>query len=120
MKVEQLSLRLQRVEEAQAALLARLEQYESREAAVKRGECQETYSHQYPLWSWDYEPLTLQGSIAQGSLAVLLASPLTMLIPQGNSLGVSLARLIPQGNSLGARLIPQVNSLGVCLLTRPQ
>ena len=58
MKVEQLSLRLQRVEEAQAALLARLEQYESREAAIKRGECQETYSHQYPSWSLDCELLT--------------------------------------------------------------
>ena len=58
MKVEQLELRLQRVEEAQAALLARLEQYESREATVKRAEHQETYSHQYPPWSLDYEPLT--------------------------------------------------------------
>ena len=58
MKVEQLELRLQQVEEAQAALLARLEQYESREATVKRAEHQETYSHQYPPWSLDYDPLT--------------------------------------------------------------
>ena len=55
MKVEQLELRLRQVEEAQTALLARLEQYESREA---RGEHQETYNHQCTPWSLDYEPLT--------------------------------------------------------------
>ena len=55
MQVEQLELRLRRVEEAQTVLLARLEQYESREA---RGEHQETYNHQCTPWSLDYEPLT--------------------------------------------------------------
>ena len=121
MKVEQLELRLRQVEEAQTALLARLEQYESREA---RGEHQETYNHQCTPWSLDYEPLTdTTGFYSTRQPWVRLASLPTALIPQGDSLGVSLARFIPQGNSPGASLVPQVNSLGVCLLslvTRPQ
>ena len=85
MKVEQLELRLPEVEKTQAALLARLEQYESREETPRN-----LQPPVPPPWSLDYEPLTDTTGLyspGQRSWDLLDQSPYQACIPGQQSWG---------------------------------